>query len=105
MHWPIPQYAHIPLIHGEDGKKLSKRHGAIDISEFKEKGYLQEAIINNLILLGWSTSNNDEIISIKEIINNFEIKNLSKSSSIFNYNKLDHFNCYYLNKSYIYFFP
>ena len=98
MHWPIPQYAHIPLIHGEDGKKLSKRHGAIDISEFKEKGYLQEAIINNLILLGWAPSNNNEIVSIKEIINNFEIKNLSKSSSVFNYNKLNHFNCYYLKK-------
>ncbi|MDC0057106.1 glutamate--tRNA ligase, partial [Alphaproteobacteria bacterium] len=83
MHWSIPQYAHIPLIHGENGKKLSKRHGAVNISEFKEKGYLQEAIINNLILLGWSPANKDEIISLKEIIDNFEIKQLSKSSSIF----------------------
>ena len=99
MNWPIPQYAHIPLIHGEDGKKLSKRHGSIDISEFKEKGYLQEAIINNLILLGWAPSNNNELISLKEIINNFKIKNLSKSSSNFNYNKLNHFNCYYLRKN------
>ena len=98
MHWPIPQYAHIPLIHGEDGKKLSKRHGVLNISEFKEKGYLQEAIINNLILLGWAPSNDDEIISLEEIINNFEIKNLSKSSSIFNYDKLNYFNCYYLRK-------
>ena len=98
MHWQIPQYAHIPLIHGEDGKKLSKRHGAVDISEFKEKGYLQEAIINNLILLGWAPSNSNEFISLKEIINNFEINNLSKSSSIFNYDKLNHFNCYYLKK-------
>jgi len=98
MRWPIPQYAHIPLIHGEDGKKLSKRHGAVDIREFKEKGYLQEAIINNLILLGWAPSNDNELISLKEIINNFEIKKLSKSSSIFNYDKLNHFNCYYLRK-------
>ena len=98
MHWPIPEYAHIPLIHGEDGKKLSKRHGAIDIIEFKEKGYLQEAIINNLILLGWSPPNDNELISMREIINNFEIKNISKSSSIFNYDKLNYFNCYYLRK-------
>ena len=98
MHWPIPQYAHIPLIHGEDGKKLSKRHGVLNISEFKEKGYLQEAIINNLILLGWAPSNDDEIISLEEIIKNFEIKNLSKSSSIFNYDKLNYFNSYYLRK-------
>lgn len=98
MHWSIPQYAHIPLIHGENGKKLSKRHGAVNISEFKEKGYLQEAIINNLILLGWSPANKDEIISLKEIIDNFEIKQLSKSSSIFSYNKLNHFNCHYLSK-------
>ena len=98
MHWPIPQYAHIPLIHGEDGKKLSKRHGALNICEFKEKGYLQKAIINNLILLGWAPSNDDEIISLEEIINNFEIKNLSKSSSIFNYDKLNYFNSYYLRK-------
>ena len=98
MYWPIPEYAHIPLIHGEDGKKLSKRKGAINISDFKEKGYLQEAIINNLILLGWAPSSNNELISLKEIIDNFEIKNLSKSSSIFNYNKLNYFNNYYLRK-------
>ena len=98
MNWAEPIYAHIPLIHGADGSKLSKRHGAVDIREFKEKGYLQEAIINNLILLGWAPSNDNELISLKEIINNFEIKKLSKSSSIFNYDKLNHFNCYYLRK-------
>ncbi|MDC2979148.1 glutamate--tRNA ligase, partial [Pelagibacteraceae bacterium] len=54
MNWDIPQYAHIPLIHGEDGTKLSKRHGAVNILDLKNDGYLKEAIINNLILLGWS---------------------------------------------------
>ena len=54
MNWDIPQYAHIPLIHGEDGTKLSKRHGAVNILDLKKDGYLKEAIINNLILLGLS---------------------------------------------------
>tara|TARA_B100000575_G_scaffold288238_1_gene287942 strand:+ start:1781 stop:3199 length:1419 start_codon:yes stop_codon:yes gene_type:complete len=97
LNWKIPEYAHIPLIHGEDGSKLSKRHGAVDVLEFKRNGYLKEAIINNLILLGWSPNNN-EIIGIKEIIKSFEINKLSKSSSIFSYNKLNFFNNYYLRK-------
>ena len=97
MNWEIPKYAHIPLIHGNDGKKLSKRHGSVDINEFKKKGYLKEAIINNLILLGWSTPNSNETIKLKEIINFFDIKKISKSSSIFSYEKLNFFNNYYIN--------
>ena len=102
MNWSIPQYAHIPLIHGEDGKKLSKRHGALDINEFKDAGYLQEAIINNLILLGWSPSHSNEIVGINDIIKFFDIKKFSKSSSIFNYEKLIYFNNHYIknNKNY-----
>ena len=98
MNWQIPEYAHIPLIHGEDGKKLSKRHGAVDTIELREQGYLKESIINNLILLGWSTPNSREIISIDEIINLFNIKKISKSSSIFNYDKLNFFNKYFIEK-------
>ena len=96
LNWKIPEYAHIPLIHGDDGKKLSKRHGSIDLLDFRKKGYLKEAIINNLILLGWSPNNKNEIINIKEIIKLFKIDKLSKSSSIFNYKKLNFFNNYYL---------
>ena len=96
LNWRIPEYAHIPLIHGEDGSKLSKRHGAVDILDFKKKGYLKEAIINNLILLGWSPGNKDEIIDIKKIIGLFKINKLSKSASIFSYKKLTFFNNYYL---------
>ena len=96
MNWQIPEYAHIPLIHGEDGKKLSKRHGAVDIIELKHQGYLKESIINNLILLGWSTPNLSEIILIDEIISLFNIKKISKSSSIFSYEKLN-----FINNSYI----
>ncbi len=96
MNWPLPDYAHIPLIHGEDGTKLSKRHGAVDLLDFEKKGYLKEAVINNLILLGWSPKIKKEIIDINKIIDLFEVNKLSKSSSIFSYNKLNFFNNYYL---------
>ncbi len=106
MNWKIPQYAHIPLIHGEDGTKLSKRHGAVNLIDLKNEGYLSEAIINNLILLGWSPKNqDDEIIQLKNIISTFEMHSLSKSASIFSYKKLDYFNNYYLRlESNIYLF-
>jgi len=96
MGWNLPQYAHLPLIHGEDGRKLSKRHGSVDINEFKIKGYLKESIINNLILLGWSPNKNNELIEINEIIDLFELENISKSASIFNYEKLNFFNNHYI---------
>ncbi len=98
LGWKIPQYAHLPLIHGEDGSKLSKRHGAVDINKLKNIGYLPKAIINNLILLGWSPKKDKEIIDIEEIIKKFEIQNLSKSSSIFDYKKLKYFNNYYIQE-------
>ena len=98
LEWNIPKYAHLPLIHGRDGSKLSKRHGAIDINEFKKLGYLPQSIINNLILLGWSPKKNDEKIEIEEIIKIFEIQKMSKSSSIFDYDKLNYFNNHYLRK-------
>ena len=98
MEWEVPQYAHIPLIHGNDGKKLSKRHGAISINDFRNEGYLKESIINNLILLGWSPNKieKDEFIQIDEIIGSFDISKISKSSSIFSYEKLNFFNNHYI---------
>ena len=105
LGWEIPDYTHIPLIHGMDGSKLSKRHGAINIKNLDEIGYLPQAIINNLILLGWSPKKNDEFIEFDEILKLFNIKDLSKSSSIFDYDKLNHFNNHYLKKesNYIFF--
>ena len=98
LQWVFPIYAHQPLIHGNDGLKLSKRHGAVDINEFKKKGYLPQSIINNLILLGWSPKKDDENIEIEEIIKTFKLEKMSKSSSMFDYNKLNHFNNFYLQK-------
>ena len=98
LEWKAPQYAHLSLIHGLDGSKLSKRHGVFNINEFIKLGYLPKAIINNLILLGWSPKKSDEIIELDEIIQKFNIKNLSKSSSIFDYKKLDFLNKFYLQQ-------
>ena len=98
LEWKIPKYAHLPLIHGLDGVKLSKRHGSIDINEFKNQGYLPKAIINNLILLGWSPKKDNEILEMDEIIKIFNIKKMSKSSSIFDYKKLDFLNNFYIQK-------
>ena len=103
MKWKEPKYSHIPLIHGEDGSKLSKRHGAINIIDLKKIGYLPEAVINNLILLGWSPNKKEnenkkesELVTLEEIINKFKLEKLSKSASIFSYTKLNFFNNYYL---------
>ena len=98
LGWKHPKYAHLPLIHGLDGSKLSKRHGAINVNEFKKIGYLPKAIINYLILLGWSPKKNNEIIEFNEIIDKFNIKDISKSSSRFDYTKLNFLNNFYLQQ-------
>ena len=97
MDWKEPKYSHIPLIQGEDGAKLSKRLGSVNIIDLKNIGYLPEAIINNLILLGWSPNKKEsELVTLEEIINKFKLEEFSKSSSIFSYSKLNFFNNYYL---------
>ena len=98
LDWELPKYAHLPLIHGIDGSKLSKRHGAVDINQFKVLGYLPHSIINNLILLGWSPKRENEIIELEEIIKIFNLKQMSKSASIFDHKRLNFFNNYFLSK-------
>lgn len=94
--WEIPIYIHLPLIMGknEDGSvsKLSKRHGATSFQELIKEGYLAEAIINCIALLGWCPKNNKEIFSLKELIEEFSIDGISKSPAIFDYDKLSWFN-------------
>ena len=95
-----PQYAHIPLTLGPDKAKLSKRHGAVAISEYRKQGYLPEALINFMVLLGWNPGGGDEreIFSLKELEKEFSIEKINKSAAIFNIEKLDWFNAYYIRK-------
>lgn len=91
----LPQYAHVPMILGIDGEKLSKRHGAVSILEYLKKGYLPEALLNYLARQGWSHAN-EEIFSMKNFCAWFNLKNLSKSPAQFNIKKLNWLNSYYI---------
>ena len=83
LEWDIPVFAHIPLILGADKKRLSKRHGATSLDEFRERGILEEALFNYLALLGWTPKNNQEILDCKQIINQFSLEDVSKASAVF----------------------
>ncbi len=94
----VPRFGHLGMILAPDRSKLSKRHGATAVSEFVEKGYLTEALINFVALLGWSPSDGQEIKSIDEIAQDFRIGDLSSSNSIFEYDKLNWMNSHYIKK-------
>jgi glutamyl-tRNA synthetase len=94
--WSAPEYCHLPLIMGEDGHKLSKRHGATRAIEFKSQGYLPEAFINYITLLGWSYNDRDEVFSIDELIKIFDISRINKSPATFDYSKLKWLNGTYI---------
>ena len=83
-----PRYAHLPLLHGPDGKKLSKRHGAASVQELREAGYLPAAVRNYLALLGWGTDDDTTIISTAELIERFDVKDVGRASAIFDEQKL-----------------
>ncbi len=95
---PVPQYAHIPLILAQDRSKLSKRHGAASITEFKEKGYLPEATVNFLALIGWNPGDNRELFTMKELIEEFSLSKIQKGGAIFNEEKLNWINKEYIKK-------
>jgi len=97
MDWQTPQFAHIPLIHGPDGAKLSKRHGALGVEAYREMGYLPEALDNYLLRLGWAHGD-DEIISRAQAIEWFDIKNVGRSPARFDFAKLDSLNAHYLSQ-------
>ena len=98
LGWQIPQMAHVPLIHGPDGAKLSKRHGAVGVHTYKEQGYLAEAMCNCLLRLGWSHGN-DEIISRKQAIEWFDIAGIGKSPARIDFDKLLHLNEHYIGQA------
>jgi glutamyl-tRNA synthetase len=90
-----PEFAHVSMILGSDGKRLSKRHGATSVNQYKKEGFLPEALVNYLIRLGWSHGN-DEIFSMEDIIKYFDLKNISKSAAVFNTEKLLWLNSHYI---------
>ena len=97
MGWALPKFAHVPLIHGQDGGKLSKRHGATGVEAYREMGYLPEALFNYLLRLGWSHGD-DEIISRLDAIKWFDLTSVGRSASQFDIAKLDNLNKHYLTQ-------
>lgn len=93
---PVPVYAHVSMILGDDGKKLSKRHGAVGVMQYRDDGYLPEALLNYLVRLGWSHGD-QEIFSVDEMKSMFSLDNVSKSASAFNTEKLQWLNHHYIN--------
>jgi glutamyl-tRNA synthetase len=98
MNWQPPLFAHLPMILGPDRAKLSKRHGATSIDEYREQGYLSETMINFLTLLGWSLDDKTDILSIQQIIDNFSLERVSKTAAVFNKDKLDWMNGVYIRE-------
>ena len=94
----VPEYAHVPMILGDDGKRLSKRHGAVGVMEYAAAGYLPEALLNYLVRLGWSHGD-QEIFTRQEMVDNFSLDSLNKSASTFNTEKLNWVNQQYLMNS------
>jgi len=97
--WRAPNFAHLPVILSEDGKKLSKRKGAASVTDFKKDGILPEALVNFLALLGWNPGDDREIMSIDEMIQAFDLQKVSPKSSVFDNKKLSWMNGEYLKKS------
>jgi glutamyl-tRNA synthetase len=98
MGWPEPTYGHVPLIHGPDGAKLSKRHGALAVEAYRDMGYLPEAMRNYLLRLGWSHGD-DEIIPTAQAIEWFNLESIGKSPARMDMKKLDNINGHYMRQS------
>jgi len=94
LNAPVPEFAHLPMILGDDGKRLSKRHGAVSVLQFKEQGILPHALLNYLVRLGWSHGD-QEIFSVEEMIASFDLNHVSRGVSSFNYDKLHWLNQHY----------
>ena len=94
----VPLYAHVPLLHGPDGKKLSKRHGAASVQELRDAGYLREAVLNYLALLGWGFDADTTYHSVEELQQRFSLERVSKSPAVFDEKKLRHMNGTYIRE-------
>lgn len=98
LGWNVPTYAHIPLIYGEDGKKLSKRNNAPGIGEFRDRGYLPEAVLNYISRLGWAHGD-DEIYSLDQMIQWFQLSDINKAPARLDFKKLDSINGHYIRSA------
>ncbi len=98
LGFSLPEFAHLPLILGTEGGRLSKRTGATSISDYRKMGYLAEALVNYLLLLSWSPGDNREIIETEEAVKLFDIKDVNKTAATFNLDKLNWINNQYLKK-------
>lgn len=95
LNAPVPKFAHLPMILGDDGKRLSKRHGAVSVMQFREQGILPQALLNYLVRLGWSHGD-QEIFSLADMIQQFDLNHVSRGVSSFNYDKLHWLNQHYI---------
>ncbi len=98
LGWDAPHFAHVPLIHGADGAKLSKRHGALGVEAYRSMGYLPDALKNYLVRLGWSHGD-EEIFSTEEMISRFNIEAIGRSAARFDFAKLENLNGYYIRNA------
>ncbi|MCF3935642.1 glutamate--tRNA ligase [Acuticoccus sp. M5D2P5] len=98
LDWPVPEMAHIPLIHGPDGAKLSKRHGALGVETYRAMGYLPEALRNYLVRLGWSHGD-DEFFSTEAMIELFDLGSVGRSPARFDFAKLENMNGHYMREA------
>lgn len=94
--WSAPEFAHLPLILAPDRTKLSKRHGATSVEDYKKLGYLPEALINFIALLGWNPKDEREYFTLEELVAEFKIENVNKSPAVFNVEKLNSINAHYI---------
>ena len=99
LGFSVPQFAHLPLILDKDGRRMSKRSGATAVTEYRKMGYLPEAIVNFLMLLGWSPGDNREIFSLEEAVTLFDISDINKTGAVFNMDKLRWMNSEYIKSS------
>ncbi len=98
LEWQAPRFAHLPMILGPDRAKLSKRHGATNINEYQREGYLPDAMVNFLALLGWSLDDRTELLAREELVKNFSLDRVGKTGAIFNKEKLEWMNGVYLRR-------
>lgn len=96
--WEHPEFCHLPMVNGSDGKKLSKRHGSTSLNEFRARGYLPQAIVNYVALLGCSYIEGQDFYTLEELGKNFKLEHLNKSPAVFDYKKLEFYNSNYIRQ-------